>query len=44
MGDSGANVFNLINVKYYDALMASDGGRAVPGPGATGMLTLNYRL
>jgi catecholate siderophore receptor len=39
-----ANVFNLFNTQYYDALMASDGGRAVPGSGTTGMLTLTYRM
>ena len=30
------NVFNLFNTMYYDQLMASDGGRAVPGSGLTG--------
>ena len=39
-----ANVYNLFNVMYYDALMASDGGRAVPGSGTTGLITLTYRL
>ena len=29
---------------YYDSLMASDGGRAVPGSGTTGLLTLTYRM
>ena len=38
------NVYNLFNAMYYEALMASDGGRAVPGSGTTAMLTLNYRL
>ncbi|WP_421998821.1 TonB-dependent receptor [Reyranella sp.] len=39
-----ANVFNVFNTMYYDALMASDGGRAVPGSGTTGMITLTYRM
>jgi catecholate siderophore receptor len=39
-----ANVFNLFNVMYYDQLMASDGGRAVPGSGTTGLLTFTYRM
>ena len=38
------NVFNLANRFYYDALIPSDGGRAVPGTGATGMLTFTYRM
>ena len=38
--DVRLNVFNLTDVKYYDQLMASDGGRAVPGSGLTAMLTL----
>jgi catecholate siderophore receptor len=39
-----ANVFNLFNTMYYDSLMASDGGRAVPGSGLTGLLTFTYRM
>ena len=39
-----ANVLNVFNTMYYDALMASDGGRAVPGSGTTGLLTLTYRM
>jgi len=42
--DIRLNVYNLFNTMYYDSLMASDGGRAVPGSGTTGMITLNYRL
>lgn len=42
--DVRLNVLNVTNIKYYDSLMASDGGRAVPGMGITGMITLNYRL
>jgi len=39
-----ANVFNLFNTMYYESLMASDGGRAVPGSGTTGLLTFTYRM
>ncbi len=39
-----ANVLNLFNTMYYDSLMASDGGRAVPGAGTTGLLTFTYRM
>ena len=39
-----ANVQNVFNVMYYDALMASDGGRAVAGSGLTGILQLTYRM
>ena len=39
-----ANVFNIFNTMYYDQLMASDGGRAVPGAGTTGLLTFTYRM
>lgn len=42
--DLRLNVFNLFNVKYYDQLIPSDGGRAVPGSGLTAMLTLTYRM
>jgi catecholate siderophore receptor len=42
--DLRLNVFNLLNVKYYDQLIPSDGGRAVPGSGITAMLTLTYRM
>jgi catecholate siderophore receptor len=38
------NVLNVFNTMYYDALMASDGGRAVPGAGTTGLITLTYRM
>ena len=38
------NVYNLFDTMYYDGIIASDGGRAVPGAGITAMLTLNYRL
>ncbi len=42
--DIRLNVFNLLNTMYYDQLAASDGGRAVPGTGTTGMITLNWHL
>ncbi len=42
--DVRLNVYNLFNTKYYDGVIASDGGRAVVGSGLTGMITLNYRL
>ncbi|WP_250473646.1 TonB-dependent siderophore receptor [Caballeronia sp. GAFFF1] len=38
------NVVNLTDKKYYDALIPSDGGRAVPGLGRTFLATLNYRF
>ena len=38
------NVLNVFNTMYYDSLMASDGGRAVPGSGTTGLVTLTYRM
>ncbi|MDB5446050.1 MAG: TonB-dependent receptor [Phenylobacterium sp.] len=37
------NLFNLTNANYYDSLIQSDGGRAVPGSGRTAMLSLVYR-
>ncbi|TAL99187.1 MAG: TonB-dependent siderophore receptor [Paraburkholderia sp.] len=38
------NVLNFTDKKYYDALIPSDGGRAVPGLGRTFLATLNYRF
>ena len=38
------NVFNLTDTYYYEQVIASDGGRAVPGSGLTAMLTLTARL
>jgi catecholate siderophore receptor len=37
------NVFNLADARYYDSLIQSDGGRAVPGAGRTAMITLSWR-
>jgi catecholate siderophore receptor len=42
--DVRLNLFNLTNKMYYDALIQSDGGRSVPGTGATAMLSVNYRM
>ncbi|MDB5489419.1 MAG: outer rane receptor, TonB-dependent [Reyranella sp.] len=42
--DVRLNIINLLDTKYYDAVIASDGGRATVGSGLTGMITLNYRL
>lgn len=41
--DVWLNLFNLTNVRYYDQLIQSDGGRAVPGTGRTAMLSLVLR-
>ena len=37
------NLFNLFDHRYYDSLIQSDGGRAVPGSGRTAMLSLVWR-
>jgi catecholate siderophore receptor len=42
--DIRLNLFNLSNHRYYDALIPSDGGRAVPGSGRAATVTLTYRL
>ena len=42
--DIRLNVFNLANKSYYDALIASDGGRGVPGTGRSAMLSFTYHL
>jgi len=42
--DIRLNVFNLTNVYYYEQVIASDGGRTVPGSGLTAMLSLTYRM
>lgn len=42
--DIRLNVFNVFNKSYFDALIPSDGGRAVPGTGRTAMLTGTYRF
>lgn len=42
--DVRLNLFNLFDRHYYDALIPSDGGRAVPGLARTAMLSMNYRF
>jgi catecholate siderophore receptor len=42
--DIRLNLFNLTNKSYYDALIQSDGGRAVPGTGRGAMLSFSYHL
>ncbi|MDR3511591.1 MAG: TonB-dependent siderophore receptor [Caulobacteraceae bacterium] len=41
--DIRLNLFNLFDAHYYDSLIQSDGGRAVPGSGRTAMISLVYR-
>ncbi|AOB32696.1 TonB-dependent receptor [Bordetella sp. H567] len=42
--DVRLNLFNIFDKRYYDALIPSDGGRAVPGSGRTAMLTFTYHI
>jgi catecholate siderophore receptor len=42
--DIRLNVFNLFNKYYYDALIPSDGGRAVPGLARSASVTVSYRF
>ena len=42
--DIRLNLFNLTDKYYYDALIQSDGGRAVPGTGRSAMLTFAYHI
>jgi len=42
--DVRLNLFNVFNKTYYDALIPSDGGRAVPGTGRAAMLSVVYRM
>ncbi|SEU21716.1 TonB dependent receptor [Variovorax sp. OV084] len=42
--DLRLNLFNLANRHDADALIPSDGGRAVPGSGRAATLSLTYRL
>ena len=42
--DIRLNVYNLLNTNYYDALIPSDGGRAVPGLGRSAMVSVAYRF
>lgn len=41
--DVRLNVFNLFDRRYFDALIQSDGGRAVPGTGRSVMISFSYR-
>ncbi len=42
--DLRLNVFNLFNTTNYEQIIASDGGRVVPGTGLTAMLTYVHHL
>ncbi|WP_345815708.1 TonB-dependent siderophore receptor [Paraburkholderia sp. PREW-6R] len=42
--DVRLNLLNLTNKQYYDGLIASDGGRSVPGIGRTLLATFDYRF
>lgn len=42
--DLRLNLWNLADKKYFDTLIQSDGGRAVPGIGRTGMVTATLRF
>ncbi len=42
--DVRLNLFNLTNTYYCDALIPSDGGRAVPGLGRSAAVTVAYRF
>ena len=42
--DIRLNLLNLTGKGYYDALIQSDGGRAVPGIERTALLTGTYRF
>ncbi|MGN6528567.1 MAG: TonB-dependent receptor [Burkholderiaceae bacterium] len=42
--DVRLNLFNLADRKWYDGIIQSDGGRAVPGTGRSAMLSLSYHL
>ncbi|MFC0401867.1 TonB-dependent receptor [Paraburkholderia rhizosphaerae] len=42
--DVQLNLINLTNKHYFDQVIASDGGRAVPAQGRTFLATVNYRF
>ncbi|WP_019140617.1 TonB-dependent receptor [Noviherbaspirillum massiliense] len=42
--DVRLNLLNLTDKEYFDSLVPSDGGRAVPGIGRTALLTVSYRF
>jgi catecholate siderophore receptor len=42
--DIRLNLLNLANKRYFDAVIPSDGGRAVPGVGRTALATFTYKF
>jgi catecholate siderophore receptor len=38
------NLFNMFDRHYTDAIIASDGGRGVPGTGRSAMISVSYHL
>jgi len=42
--DIRLNLLNLANKRYFDAVIPSDGGRAVPGIGRTALATFTYKF
>jgi catecholate siderophore receptor len=42
--DVRLNLFNLADRKWYDGIIQSDGGRAVPGTGRSAMISLSYHV
>ncbi|MEO8459006.1 MAG: TonB-dependent siderophore receptor [Dokdonella sp.] len=42
--DVRLNLLNLTDRTYFDSLIPSDGGRAVPGIGRTALVSVNYRF
>lgn len=42
--DIRLNLLNLANKRYFDAVIPSDGGRAVPGMGRTALATFTYKF
>lgn len=38
------NLYNLTNAYYYESVVPSDGGRAVPGLGRSAMLSFSYKF
>lgn len=42
--DVRLNLFNLTDVRYFTNLIQSDGGRAVPGPGRSALVTMTWHF
>lgn len=42
--DVRLNLLNVTNKKYFVGVIQSDGGRSIPGMGATELVTVTYRL